>query len=93
MVPARHRRQKKIFAFIEQDALGAAIFVDEHIQEKIQSLSRFPEYSRQGQLGTTRELIISKTPYIVVYLVLEGIVRILRVLHGAQLWPDDIPDK
>jgi plasmid stabilization system protein ParE len=24
---------------------------------------------------------------------LDDAVRILRVLHGAQLWPEDIPDK
>jgi plasmid stabilization system protein ParE len=37
--------------------------------------------------------VITRTPYIVAYRVLDDAVRILRVLHGAQLWPEDIPDK
>jgi len=71
----------------------AAISVDERIEEQTEMLIRFPECGRQGRIEGTRELVISRTPYIVSYRVLDNAVRILRVLHGAQLWPDDIPDK
>ena len=36
---------------------------------------------------TTRELVVPRTPYIVVYTVESDYVRIHRVLHGAQRWP------
>jgi len=39
----------------------------------------------------TRELVIPRTPYVAADLVDADTVRILRVLHGAQMWPDEFP--
>jgi toxin ParE1/3/4 len=36
----------------------------------------------------TRELVVSGTPYIVVYLISDD-VELIRVLHGAQQWPPE----
>lgn len=41
-----------------------------------------------GRVPGTRELIVVDTPYIIPYRVIEDRVRLLRVLHGAQLWPE-----
>ncbi len=38
----------------------------------------------------TRELVIRKTPYIAAYRIEGDTIRILRVLHGAQQWPDEM---
>jgi toxin ParE1/3/4 len=35
----------------------------------------------------TRELVVSGTPYIVVYRVMGKVITVLRVLHGARQWP------
>ncbi len=94
MVLVRHREDRnKIFDYIEQDDPRAAISVDERIKERTEMLVQFPECGRQGRIEGTRELVISRTPYIVAYRILDGTVYILRVLHGAQAWPDDIPYK
>lgn len=85
--------RNKIFDFIEQDDPRAAIFVDERIEEQTKMLGLFPECGRQGRIEGTRELVIIRTPYIVAYRVLDDAVRILRVLHGAQLWSEYIADK
>ncbi|MHC2435055.1 plasmid stabilization system protein ParE [Bradyrhizobium sp. USDA 4451] len=37
-----------------------------------------------------RELVVPRTPYVAAYLVEGETVRILRVLHGAQMWPDEL---
>jgi toxin ParE1/3/4 len=42
---------------------------------------------RPGRVISTRELVVSGTPYIVAYRVREGVVEILAVIHGAQQWP------
>lgn len=81
-----------IFDYIEQDDPRSAIAVDERIMEQTANLARFPEYGRPGRVAGTRELVINKTPFIVAYRVQKGVVRILRVLHGAQAWPDNLPD-
>jgi addiction module RelE/StbE family toxin len=58
----------------------------------VEGLVQFPEMGRPGRIEGTRELVISRTPYIAAYRILGETVRILRVLHGAQLWPDDMPE-
>ncbi|MGD0164161.1 MAG: type II toxin-antitoxin system RelE/ParE family toxin [Candidatus Sulfotelmatobacter sp.] len=37
--------------------------------------------------------MISRTPYIVAYRIQGDSVRVLRVLHGARRWPDDMSEK
>jgi toxin ParE1/3/4 len=81
-----------IFDYIEQDDPRAAIAVDERIMEQTAKLARFPECGRPGRVEGTRELVINKTPFIVAYRVQKGVIRILRVLHGAQTWPGELPD-
>ena len=79
-----------IFNYIETDSPQAAITVDGRIREQVETLARFPESGRPGRIEGTRELVILRTPYIVAYLIVRNTVRILRVLHGAQRWPEDI---
>ena len=82
-----------IFDYIEADSPQAAITVDDRIRVQVEGLVRFPESGRPGRVEGTRELVIDRTPYIAAYRVAGGTVRILRVLHGAQQWPDDIPQR
>lgn len=77
-----------IFDYIEIDSAEAAVTIDDRIQTQIEELTRFPEMGRPGRVEGTRELIILRTPYIVAYRIAGNTIRILRVLHGAQLWPD-----
>ena len=69
-----------IFSHIEADSPRAAV----------RRLTEFPESGRPGRVAGTRELVVLRTPYVAAYVVLPGMVRILRVLHGAQIWPDDV---
>jgi toxin ParE1/3/4 len=48
---------------------------------------------RPGRIDGTRELVINSTPYIAAYRIEGETVRILRVLHGAQQWPDEMPEE
>ena len=75
---------------IEEDSPRAAIFVDERIAQQIEVLIDHPEFGRPGRVDDTRELVISKTPHVVAYRIMGDAIRILRVLHGKQLWPGDI---
>lgn len=81
----------KIFDYIETENPSAAIAVDERIEQAVDRLRQFPESGRTGRVTGTRELVVAHTPYIVAYIVISGRVRILRVLHGAQTWPEDMP--
>jgi toxin ParE1/3/4 len=82
-----------IFDYIEADNPHAAIAVDERIRTQVEGLLRFPENGRAGRIDGTRDLVIGRTPYIAAYVIVGGTIRILRILHGAQCWPDDIADE
>jgi toxin ParE1/3/4 len=81
-----------IFSYIEADNPNAATEIDERIAFAVRRLIRFPESGRPGRVEGTRELVVPRTPYIAVYAVTADKVRILRVLHGARMWPEDMDE-
>lgn len=83
----------RIFDYIEQNSPQAAADVDQRIREQVASLVKFPESGRPGRVEGTRELAINRTPYIAPYRIRGATVRILRVLHGAQLWPEGLASR
>jgi len=48
-----------------------------------------PRMGRIGRIAGTRELVLSGTPYVVIYDLrnMDEQIYILRVLHGARRWP------
>tara|TARA_R100001230_G_C5575257_1_gene95794 strand:+ start:301 stop:588 length:288 start_codon:yes stop_codon:yes gene_type:complete len=73
--------------YIAQDNPGAALRMADRIELCVQRLERHPEQGRAGRVSSTRELVVTSTPYLVVYRLNTQSVDILRVLHGAQQWP------
>jgi toxin ParE1/3/4 len=49
-----------------------------------------PHMGRPGRVPGTRELVVTRTPYIVPYRVRGDTLEILRVYHGARRWPDTL---
>ncbi|MGN6209997.1 type II toxin-antitoxin system RelE/ParE family toxin [Asticcacaulis sp.] len=80
-----------IFNFIEADSPRSAINVDSAIEAQAERLIDFPESGRPGRIMGTREVVVAQLPYVIAYRVTSDKVRILRVLHGAQQWPDSLP--
>ena len=83
-----------------QDFTQICDYVEEHgnaaaarrvalsIHNAIDLLAKFPEYGRTGRKPDTRELVFGGLPYLAVYRVHENAVEIVRILHGAQKWPE-----
>jgi addiction module RelE/StbE family toxin len=82
--------RETIFRYIEAESPRAAVNVDEQIVVAVRRLLEFPESGRLGRVSGTREVVVSRTPFIAAYVVTSDRVRILRVLHGAQMWPNEI---
>lgn len=76
--------------YIAQDNPMAAIEQGDRIEHQVSQLFQNPEMGRPGREKGTRELVISRTPFIVVYRIKARLKRIelVRVLHGSQQWPD-----
>lgn len=79
----------QIFDYIAAENPIAAIDCDEAISEQAGALAQFPEIGRPGRVEDTRELVISGTPFIIAYSYepAQQEIKILRVLHEAQIWP------
>jgi toxin ParE1/3/4 len=72
---------------ISEDNPQAAEKMALRVQEAVEYLLGHPNIGRPGRLPNTRELVISGTPFIVVYWVRGMAVQILRILHHSRKWP------
>jgi len=73
--------------YIAMDSPDSAIRVASKIYNQVMDLSSMPSIGRIGALPGTRELLFNPWPYIAVYRITSGTVRVLRIRHAAQQWP------
>ena len=57
------------------------------VHRQLDLLSNFPESGRTGRKPDTREFVFNGLPYLAVYRIQRDAVEVLRILHGAQMWP------
>lgn len=70
--------------FIALDNVSAATRVIESIIEAADGLAEFSTMGKTGEIAGTRELVISKYPYTLIYRLSADKVRIIAVLHQSQ---------
>lgn len=58
-----------------------------HLLRMVELLASTPFIGRPGRVKGTRELVLTKMPYIVVYRATANVIEVLRVLHTARRWP------
>ena len=75
-------------SFIAVDDSVAARLVVERLLEAVAQLAEQPGLGRPGRVHGTRELVVSKTRYIVPYRVRGDTVEILRVFHTSRRLPE-----
>ena len=56
------------------------------VHEAVSTLSRTPRIGRPGRVADTRELVIDRTPYVVVYGIVGDVIEIYHCHHGRQNW-------
>jgi toxin ParE1/3/4 len=79
---------KAVRAHIARHDPSAAADVARRLRDAVKILGDYPAAGRAGRVPNTRELVVAGTPYILPYRVSAEGVEILRVLHGAQQWPE-----
>ncbi len=77
-------RLQKIRHYTARDKPEAAERLAIRIVAAVEALRNFPHLGRAGSQPGTRELVIGKTPYIVVYRIEDDGILITTVWHGAQ---------
>jgi toxin ParE1/3/4 len=79
---------EEIADYLAERNPAAAHRIVNAIHSKVETLlSENPSIGRPGRDPSTRELVVTRTPYIVGYRVTDQ-VEILAIMHGAQDWPD-----
>ncbi|RBG59353.1 type II toxin-antitoxin system RelE/ParE family toxin [Xanthomonas oryzae pv. oryzae] len=88
-IPRAPRARQEAIEYIAQDNPGAALGQLDEIERQTDMLIQHPEMGRPGRRDGTRELVISRTPFIVVYRLKPraGRIELIRFLHGKQQWP------
>ena len=78
--------------YIEQHNPAAARHTAKKILDTVNLLTDHPLLGKAGRIHTTRELVVSGTPYTLVYLAEAESVSILRIFHQARRW-SELADK
>ena len=85
-LPQAHRNRLEQLDYIAQDNPLAAIGQDEEIERQVNMLLEHPKMGRPGRVAGTRELVVSSTPYVVIYRLRAQHIEVIRVLHSSQQW-------
>ena len=88
-LPAARANRTDAIDHIAKENPRVALDQLDEIERQSDMLSKYPEIGRVGRRRGTRELIINRTPFIIVYRVQSGAgrIEILRLMHGSQKWP------
>lgn len=79
----------EILGRIRSNNPRAATRIRTLVHDRLGLLATMPRMGRIGRVAGTRELVLSGTPYIIIY-ELRGAdeqVYVLRLLHSARRWP------
>jgi toxin ParE1/3/4 len=75
-------------AYLGERDPHAAIALGDAVEASVRRLGDHPRLGRSGRVEDTRELVVGGTPLVVVYRIEADVVLVLRLLHGAQRWPE-----
>jgi toxin ParE1/3/4 len=82
--PLARARLQEIREYVAQDKPMAAERLAIRIVAVVEALRNYPHLGRVGAQPGTRELIVGRTPYIVLYKVHGQRIVIGNIRHGAQ---------
>lgn len=86
-LPSARRDRTAQLEFIRGENPRAAVTQGDRITAATRHLAQHPDLGREGRVAGTRELVIDRTPFVVVYRATGAHVEILKLLHGSQAWP------
>ena len=86
LATARRSRASRI-AYVAERNPQAALDMANGIRASTDQLTNHARIGRPGRVPGTRELVVPRTPYIVIYDVEDDTVRVIHVMHTAKRWP------
>jgi toxin ParE1/3/4 len=77
---------KEIVDYIAARNPAASARVAAALHDAAAHLDSHPRMGRRGRLAGTRELVVARFPFVIVYRVERDRVEVLRVIHGRRDW-------
>lgn len=87
LLKAATDRESQILCIAEQNR-QAAVDSDDAIEHAARRLEEHRLVGRLGRVRGTREPPVAGTKFVLIYRVQADRITILRLLHGAQRWPE-----
>ena len=78
---------ERICDYIAESRPESARQVAQSVVDRIGTLETFPHLGRPGRVQGTREIAFPPLPFVAIYEVDDDQIVVLRILHGAQRWP------
>jgi toxin ParE1/3/4 len=74
--------------YIQGESARGAIAIRRRIIDTVRRVGLMPYSGRTGRIDGTREAVVPRSPYIVVYQVSLQAVEILGIWHSSRQWPE-----
>ena len=83
------RDYRDAIEWLDERNPAAAKRIADAINRRLSTLPGMPRLGRPGRVSGTRELVIPRTPYLIIYKLEDDTdaVFIVRLMHSARLWP------
>jgi toxin ParE1/3/4 len=82
------RHLKEIIKYTQPESAPGAVAVRRRILKTAWRVGQMPYSGRIGRVEGTREAVVPKSPYIVVYQISAHAIEIIGIWHGARQWPE-----
>jgi toxin ParE1/3/4 len=82
------RHLEEVVEYLQGESSGLAITIRRRILETKRRIGQMPYSGRIGRAPGTREAVVPRTHYIIVYRVEAQTIEILGIWHAARLWPE-----
>ena len=76
----------EIVAYLAERNPAAAARTAAALHDAASLLGDHPRMGRKGRIPGTRELIVSRLPFVIAYRIRLGRIEVLRVIHGRRHW-------
>jgi len=85
VMPLAKRRLEEIQHYIAKDNPRGAIAMRDRIVRAFGRIAEFPKSGRTTDIINRREMVVTGTPYIILYRLTPKEIQIANIKHGKQL--------
>ncbi len=82
--PAAVAELDGIVEYVRLNYAAAPVAAGKRVPEVIELIKKFPDVGGHGLQPGTREMLVGRLPFVIVYLLTNSTIEILHVLHTSQ---------